>query len=207
VETSLIRQGAYTISFDLNALLMWGRTIALGSRSGMANPAMNNYRAGCGRRFWLVGIEPLRHWPPLARAVGRPEWIDDERFVDPRSRAANATELIAELDAIFDGRSLDEWAEEFAKEPELFWAPINEPDDLLGDPVFHSSGSVVEVPDESTGTLMISTPVDFHGSPWAPRGTAPSLGQHTTEVLVELGRSAEEIAELAESGVVVIGDG
>ena len=207
VETSLIRQGAYTISFDLNALLMWGRTIALGSRSDMANPAMNNYRAGCGRRFWLVGIEPLRHWPPLARAVGRPEWIDDERFVDPRSRAANATELIAELAAIFDGRSLDEWAEEFAKEPELFWAPINEPDDLLGDPAFHSSGSLVEVPDESTGTLMISTPVDFHGSPWAPRGTAPSLGQHTTEVLVELGRSAEEITELAESGVVVIGDG
>ena len=207
VETSLMRQGAYTISFDLNALLMWGRTIALGSRSDMANPAMNNYRAGCGRRFWLVGIEPLRHWPPLARAVGRPEWIDDERFADPRSRAANATELIADLDAIFAGRSLDEWAEEFAKEPELFWAPINEPDDLLGDPAFHSSGSLVEVPDESTGTLMISTPVDFHGSPWAPRGTAPSLGQHTTEVLVELGRSAEEITELAESGVVVIGDG
>ena len=53
---------------------------------------------------------------------------------------------------------------------------------------------------------MISTPVDFHGSPWAPRGTAPSLGQHTTEVLVELGRSTEEITELTESGVVVIGD-
>ena len=64
----------------------------------------------------------------------------------------------------------------------------------------------MEVPDESTGTLMISTPVDFHGSPWEPRGTAPSLGQHTTEVLVELGRSAKEIAELAESGVVAIGD-
>ena len=167
---------------------------------------MNNYRAGCGRRFWLVGIEPLRHWPPLARAVGHPEWINDNRFADPRSRAANATELIAELDAIFGSRTLEEWAEEFAKEPELFWAPINDPEDLLGDPAFHSSGSLVEVPDESTGTLMISTPVDFHGSPWAPRGTAPSLGQHTAEVLSELGRTPEEVQALIQAGVVVVSE-
>ena len=206
VETSLMRQGAYTISFDLNALLMWGRTIALGSRTGMANPAMNNYQAGCGRRFWLVGIEPLRHWPPLARAVGRPEWVDDPRFADPRSRAENATELIAELDAIFGSRTLEEWAEEFANEPELFWAPINDPEDLLGDPAFHSSGSLVEVPDESTGTLMISTPVDFRGSPWAPRSTAPSLGQHTAEVLSELGRTPEEVQALIQAGVVVVSE-
>ena len=80
VTTSLLRQGAYTIGFDVNVALMWGFNIQLGNRSTMRNPAMNNYTAGDGRRFWIVGLEVERHWPPLARAVGHPEWLTDERF-------------------------------------------------------------------------------------------------------------------------------
>lgn len=203
VETSLIRQGAYTISFDLNALLMWGRTVALGSRSGMGNPAMNNYKASCGRRFWLVGIEPYRHWPPLARAVGHPEWIEDERFSDPSGRAKNAQELIGELDAIFATRTLEEWSSIFESEPDLFWAPVNTPDDLLADPAFHGSGAMVDVPDGSTGTRMISTPVDFHGTPAQPSSLAPDFGEHTFEILKEIGRNEDEIAAMRESKIVM----
>ena len=206
VETSLIRQGAYTISFDLNALLMWGRTIALGSREGMGNPAMNNYKASCGRRFWLVGIEPFRHWPPLARAVGHPEWIEDERFSDPAARAKNAKELISELDKIFATRTLNEWSEIFSSEPDLFWAPVNTPDDLLADQTFNDSGALLDVPDGSTGTLMISTPVDFHRTPAAPRSLAPKLGEHTEAILKELGRSNEEILEMEKTGIVISSD-
>jgi crotonobetainyl-CoA:carnitine CoA-transferase CaiB-like acyl-CoA transferase len=205
VETSLIRQGAYTISFDLNALLMWGRTIALGSREGMGNPAMNNYKASCGKRFWLVGIEPFRHWPPLARAVGHPEWIEDERFSDPAARAKNAKELISKLDEIFATRTLDEWSEIFSSEPDLFWAPVNTPDDLLADQTFSGSGALLDVPDGSTGTLMISTPVDFHGTPATPRSLAPKLGEHTAEILREIGLSDEEIESMHTSGVVIDG--
>ena len=53
---------------------------------------------------------------------------------------------------------------------------------------------------------MISTPVDFHGSPWEPRGTAPSLGQHTAEVLSELGRTPDEVQALIQAGVVVVSE-
>jgi len=77
VSTSLYRQGAYTVSFDLNTYLMTGQPIAVGQRETMANPAMNNYATADGRRFWIVGLEGDRHWPPLCRAVGRPEWLDD----------------------------------------------------------------------------------------------------------------------------------
>ena len=72
VSTSLLRQGAYTIGFDINVALMWGRSIMVGSREAMGNPAINNYTAGDGRRFWIVGLEGERHWPPLAgRSAGR----------------------------------------------------------------------------------------------------------------------------------------
>ena len=64
VSTSLLRQGAYTIGFDVNIALMWGRTLAVGVRETMGSPTVNNYTAGDGRRFWIVG-------PARATATGR----------------------------------------------------------------------------------------------------------------------------------------
>jgi crotonobetainyl-CoA:carnitine CoA-transferase CaiB-like acyl-CoA transferase len=191
VSTSLYRQGAYTVSFDLNTFLMTGHSIAIGQRETMGNPCMNNYTAGDGRRFWIVGLEGERHWPALCRAVGRPEWLDDPRFSTGRSRAANAVDLIGELDEIFATRPLDEWAKAFAQEPDFFWSPINSIEDVMADEQFHASGGVVYVPDGDAGASMVATPADFHGTPWHPRSTAPRLGEHTGEILAELkGRSA-----------------
>src|SRR5579871_1611531 len=186
VTTSLLRQGAYTIGFDVNTALMWGRSISTGARTGMGNPCINNYTAGDGRRFWLVGLEGDRHWPPLARVVGHPEWLSDARFATARDRAANATVLIGLLDEVFATRPLSEWAEVFAAEPEVFWAPVNTVDDLLGDPQFLAIGGVVEVPDRVGTTPMVAVPADFHGTPGGPRRPAPLLGEHTEEVLAEI---------------------
>jgi len=190
VSTSLYRQGAYTVSFDLNTYLMSGQLIAIGQRETMFNPCMNNYATGDGRRFWIVGLEVDRHWPPLCRAVGRAEWLDDSRFADARSRAVNAVELIGELDQIFATKTLDEWAEIFAGESDFFWSPVNSIEDVVADEQFHAAGGMVDVPlgrpaDEGT-VPMVATPADFHGTPWAPRACAPQLGQHTDEVLAEL---------------------
>lgn len=186
VTTSLYRQGVYTVSFDLNTFLLTGHPIAIGQRESMGNPCMNNYTAGDGRRFWIVGLEAERHWPPLCRAVDRPDWLTDPRFAQPRARAANAAELIGELDEIFASKSLEEWAETFAREPDLFWSPINTVEDVIADEQFHAGGGLVHVPDGDGGVPMIATPVDFHGTPWEPRCTAPALGEHTDEILAEL---------------------
>jgi crotonobetainyl-CoA:carnitine CoA-transferase CaiB-like acyl-CoA transferase len=185
VSTSLYRQGAYTVSFDLNTFLLTGHPIAIGQRETMGNPCMNNYTAGDGRRFWIVGLESGRHWPALCRAVGRSEWLTDPRYSDPRTRAANAAELIAELDVIFATKPLDEWAKAFAGEPDFFWSPINSIEDVLGDEQFHATGGIVYVPDEDSTVPMVATPADFHGTPSAPRSIAPKLGEHTDEVLAE----------------------
>ncbi|OBH40074.1 CaiB/BaiF CoA transferase family protein [Mycobacterium mantenii] len=186
VTTSLYRQGAYTVSFDLNTYLMSGQPIAIGQRETMGNPCMNNYTASDGRRFWIVGLEPERHWPALCRAVGRPEWRDDPRFADARARAVNSTVLIAALDEIFATRPLDEWAEVFAGEPDFFWSPVNSLEDVVADEQFRAAGGIVDVPDGEAAVPMVATPADFHGTPWAPRSAAPELGQHTAEVLADL---------------------
>ena len=186
VTTSLYRQGAYTVSFDLNTYLMTGQPIAVGQRETMGNPCMNNYAAGDGRRFWIVGLEAERHWPPLCRAVGHADWLTDPRFSSARSRAVNAVDLIAELDQIFATKPLDEWAEIFASEPDFFWSPVNSIEDVVADKQFHAAGGIVDVPDGQAAVPMVATPADFHGTPWAPRSAAPRLGEHTDEVLAEL---------------------
>jgi len=201
VTTSLFRQGVYTISFDLSVLLGWGLTLQVGNRTTMGNPAMNNYKTADDRRFWIVGLEGVRHWPPLARVAGHPEWLDDPRYLGPRERAANAVELIAELDTIFAAKTLDEWAEIFATEEEFFWAPVQTPEDLLADPQFYASGALVEVPDGDTSINMIATPADFNGTPWSPRANAPDLGEHTREILADLGLGAD-IDRLVANGTV-----
>jgi crotonobetainyl-CoA:carnitine CoA-transferase CaiB-like acyl-CoA transferase len=186
VSTSLYRQGAYTVSFDINTYLLTGQPIAVGQREFMGNPCMNNYATGDGRRLWIVGLEAERHWPALCRAVGRPEWLTDPRFGDARARAANAVPLIAELDEIFATRSLDEWAQVFAGEPDFFWSPVNSIEDVVADEQFHAAGGIVDVPDGESSVAMVATPADFHGTPWSPRSAAPQLGQHTAEILAEL---------------------
>jgi crotonobetainyl-CoA:carnitine CoA-transferase CaiB-like acyl-CoA transferase len=201
VSSSLLRQGAYTIGFDVNIALMWGLPVRVGERTTMGNVCINNYEAGDGRRFWIVGLEGHRHWPPLARVVGHPEWVTDERYATARSRVGHAPELIAELDAIFATRTLDEWAGIFAAEPDFFWAPVQTVEELVADPQFAGGGGLVEVPDESGSMTMLATPADFADHPARPRWRAPRLGEHTAEVLGQIGLDPARIAELVNAGV------
>jgi len=186
VTTSLYRQGAYTVSFDLNTFLMTGRQIAIGVRESMGNPCMNNYAAADGRRFWIVGLQGERHWPALCRAVNREQWLTDERFAAPRARAGNAAELIGLLDEIFATRPLAEWADTFGRDPDFFWSPINSLEDVVGDEQFHAAGGIVYVPQNDSTVPMVASPVDFHGTPSVHRSAAPELGEHTEQVLAEL---------------------
>ena len=201
VSTSLFREGIFTLSFDLSVTVGWGLTLGVGSRETMHNPSTNNYVTADGKRFWVVGLEADRHWPPLTRVAGHPEWIDDPRWATAMDRAITGQALIAELDRIFVTRPLAEWVELFDTEPEFFWAPVNSPVDLLVDPQFLASGALIEVPDGAGTTTMIATPCDFHGTPWAARSLAPELGEHTVEILASIGRAGEADA-LAAAGAI-----
>jgi crotonobetainyl-CoA:carnitine CoA-transferase CaiB-like acyl-CoA transferase len=202
VSSSLLRQGVYTLSFDLAVTMRFGVEIQSANRKTMFNPSVNNYRDKDDRWFWIVGLEGERHWPPLARAVGHPEWIEDARFATPEQRAANAAELISMLDEIFATRSRDEWKQAFDREEDLWWAPVQTIQEVLEDPQVQAAGGLVEVPDEEATTLLPATPADFHGTPGQPRSMAPGHGEHSDEILEALGRSPEAIRELRGRGIV-----
>ncbi|MCH8131787.1 MAG: CoA transferase [Myxococcales bacterium] len=202
VSTSLLRQGIYTLAFDLSIVLRFGVNLGAADRTKMPNPSVNSYCDKEGRWFWIVGLDGDRHWPPLARAIGHPEWIDDPRFATVADRAANASELIARLDEIFATRSRNEWGAIFDAEQDLWWAPVQTPTEVVADPQARACGGWVDVPDGEATTTLPATPVDFEGTPWAPRSMAPEHGQHGDEILRELGRTDAEIEALRKSGAL-----
>jgi len=202
VSTSLLRIGMYMIGWDVNMSLRLGVPTVPMTVMAPPNPLISAYEAGDGRRFWMLGLQGDRHWPDVLRAVGRPEWADDERFADLMARFANSAELVRELNAIFATKPLSEWAEVFDRE-DVWWAPVQHAHDLIDDPIARSAGGFVSVPVEGGEPVdMVASPIDFAGTPWAPRSMPPEFAQHTEEVLLELGHDWDRIIELKELGAI-----
>lgn len=204
VSTSLFRTGMYCGSMELSAFLGMGRVMAPPSRTEPQNPLMNSYCAGDGRWLWLIGAEAERHWSPIVTALGVPELLADERFKTPRDRRRNAAALVAAFDAVFAGKTRDEWAAIFA-EHGVWWAPVNSFEDLVADPQAKACGAFVDVPTmagHGTTQTSVATPVDFGEAPLATHRSAPTLGQDTDAVLAEAGVEASEIERLRRERVV-----
>jgi crotonobetainyl-CoA:carnitine CoA-transferase CaiB-like acyl-CoA transferase len=145
------------------------------------------YRASDDRWFWLVGLEGNRHWPGVVKALGREDLATDERFATGKARRGHVRELIAVFDEEFALRPLDEWAERFDAEG-VWWAPVQTLAEVSADPQAEAVGAFVEQPGMGDAPMLrtVATPVAFWGVDDKPRGGAPTLGEHTDEVLREL---------------------
>jgi crotonobetainyl-CoA:carnitine CoA-transferase CaiB-like acyl-CoA transferase len=190
------------LGWDTSATLRLGIPATPFTRSTTPNPVINAYRAGDGRWFWLLGLQGQRHWPDLVRAVERPAWLEDERFATMRARRQNCAELVALLDEIFATRPLAQWGEAFDLAG-MWWAPVQSTTEVITDPQAIAAGAFVDVPDGAGGTVPgVASPLDFSSARWAPSGPAPECGQHSEEILLELGWDWESIGRLKDRGVV-----
>jgi crotonobetainyl-CoA:carnitine CoA-transferase CaiB-like acyl-CoA transferase len=196
VATSLLRTGMYCMGWDIGIHLRFGRLQSTRPRTRQPAPLVNCYRAGDGRGFWLLGLEQDRHWPGLLAALDRPDLGADPRYGTASERARHCEALVAALDEEFDRLPLSAWAERFDAH-DVWWAPINTVAQVIDDPQAIAAGAFVDMPlvDGEPPYRAVATPVDF-GEDALHIGAVPGLGQHTAEVLGELGYSDSEIAHL-----------
>jgi crotonobetainyl-CoA:carnitine CoA-transferase CaiB-like acyl-CoA transferase len=201
VATSLMRMGTYYLSSPMFTALRGIRTPPV-TREKSFNVAINCYRDSERKWFWLLGLQGDRAWPGLMRAIGRPELIGDPRYESHSKRYQHARELVAMLDQIFATKTLAEWGAIFDRE-DVWWCPVQSAAEVMNDPQAEGAGLFVDVPKPEGGVMrQPAGPVDFYGTPWHSRSVAPEFGQDTENVLLEMGRSWEDIARLKSEGVI-----
>jgi len=201
VSTSLFRAGIFTIGADVNRVLRVGEAFGTRNRTEVPNPLYNSYRCADDRHLFLLGLQPDRHWESLVAALGDPELLADPRFAGARERAANAPALIAILSEAFASASLADWSAKLDAHG-MWWAPVQGPMDIPNDPQAVAAGAFIEAPVTEGTATMVATPVDFSATPWGIARRAPETGEHTEEILLERGKSWEQISALRDSGAL-----
>jgi len=198
VTTSLLAQGVWSASVSIQAALCDAKFFAPHDRKNPANAALNVYQASDGTWFLLI-VTPDK-LAPVAKAIGRPDLLTDPRFSNPAKLVENMRQLTEILDKIFCSQPMAHWYEVFNGVHATFGA-VRGPQEVINDPQLRSNDIVV--PLEGAGgklTSTISSPIQVHGVAKVPARRAPGLGEHTEEVLKQLGFSASEIEGLRASG-------
>jgi crotonobetainyl-CoA:carnitine CoA-transferase CaiB-like acyl-CoA transferase len=130
---------------------------------------------------------------------------NDPRFSEVNPRARTSRELIKILDETFAGKTRDEWIEYFkAEKAGLMYEVINNIPDLANDVQILANDLILEENHRGLGPIkMLTFPFSFSKTPVASaRKAAPYLGEHTEEVLMELGYSSEQISQLRNEKVI-----
>lgn len=203
VETSLLRTGIYSLGSDMSIQLRYDRVASTKPRE-QAVPAVNNFfKSKDGYWICLMPRQGAKDWPDILKAVGRVDLLNDPKFATSKSRREFGPELVEIFDAAFAAKDLAEW-QRILDEHNLVWAPVQTPKQVVEDPQAEAAGAFVRIPDAPgrPGYRSPAAPVRFHGAEDGPRGPAPHVGEHTGEVLCELGYSEETIDSFLDKGII-----
>ena len=151
--------------------------------------------------FMTAAVMTNKEWAALTRAVGRPEWLEDPRFTTPALRDENIDARLQMIQDVLKTRTTEEWLERLEAE-QVPCAPVLTRDQVIAHPQIAASGILLESDHPTAGRLRQTRTAARFATPTVVRRGAPRLGEHSAEVLAELGLSAAEIADLRQQGVV-----
>ncbi len=201
IDISLLDSQVATMTYVASNYLVSGETP---KRYGNAHPNIvpyQSFEASDGHLAFAAGNDG--QWAKFCRAVGKDDWIEDERFATNPQRVENRKTLIPLLDELFSQRTVEEWLA-ICVEAGIPAAPINDIRQVFEDPQVQARNMQTSVTAKSGEELpLVASPLKTLYNPPSVRYPPPEHGEHTDEVLGGLlGYDAERIAALRESGSI-----
>jgi len=152
--------------------------------------------------FMTAAVMTNKEWAALTRALERPQWLDDPRFKTPALRDQNINDRLQMTQDVLKTRTTEEWLRRLEQEG-VPCAPVLTRDQVIAHPQVLASGILMESQHPVAGRLrQTRAAARFQGTPTALRRGAPQLGEHTDEILAQLGLSTDAIDALRREGIV-----
>jgi len=201
VDTSLFEAGVMQTYWHSAIALATGKSPGpLGSAHLLTAP----YQAFPTRDGWInIGAANQANWERLLAVLEAPELAQDPRFADNAGRMRHREALVSALTPHLERRTTADWVAVLDRAG-LPVGPVLSITEMLEHPQTLARGMVVETDHPRVGkTRSLGLPIKFSATPGGPVRPAPVLGQHTREVLREIGYSDVEIAALEREGAIV----
>lgn len=204
VDTSLF-EAAITHTYWQSAICF--ATGVSPGRMGTAHPLNAPYQTFETKDGWInIGAANQRNWERLLECLEAPELGEDPRFAINAERMAHLPELVDVLSGYFKTRSTADWLDAL-EEVGLPAGPVFSIKEMQSDPQAIARDMVPETQHPVAGTVKtLGLPIKLSETPGGVTMPAPLFGQHTREVLAELGYSEEQIAQLIGDGAVAASD-
>lgn len=203
LEISLAGSAINLQAMAVNAVGLGAGGYKRQARKRAINALSNHYRCSDDEWILLCEVQSSRFWHEFCEMMGLESIEKDPRFADYAGRNKNRMELIEILDKTFATKPRKEWLDIFEQSrTSLAYTPINRWTDLINDPQVLANNYVIPYDHPVIGPVKVpGFPIDFSDCPQSIRREAPEYGQHTEEILLEMGYSWEDIARLQEQEV------
>jgi crotonobetainyl-CoA:carnitine CoA-transferase CaiB-like acyl-CoA transferase len=199
LHTSLLESMVYMLDFQTSRFLIDGEVATQAGNFHPTSIPTGVYKARDG--YMNIAVFGSKIWERFCNILGAPEWITDPRYHDKPSRSVNRDSLNAEINSRLALQDRAYWIKQL-NEGGVACGLINDMREVFEEPQIQHLGMVKEVISKWQGPQkLVGQPVQLERTPSTIARAAPRRGEHSEEVLLELGIAAGDLARMKSTGV------
>ena len=199
LHTSLLQAMVYMMDFQTARWLADGEVAGQAGNYHPTSIPTGVYKARDG--YMNIAVFGSKIWERFCTTLGAPEWITDPRYADKPSRSVNRDSLNAAINERLAAHDRDHWIERFNADG-VACGHINDMSEVFDEPQVQHLGMVHDVTSNRLGAQrLVGQPMTLERTPSTIARAAPRRGEHTEEVLGELGLAPSDIAQMKSRGV------